>query len=308
MLDFHYSDTWADPAKQWIPDAWKDLSDEQLENKIYEYTRETLLTLQENGITPRFIQPGNEISYGMLWSGYGENPDANKTYTNSSEQSWKRFGILLSSAIKACREVCPDAEIIIHTERVGQVMVLTNFYDRMASLDIDYDIIGLSYYPYFHANMAVLNNVLTTLERHYPDKMIMIVETNFPYAWEVPGTDQKVDYEYSLAGQNEYAEALVNTLLKHDNVNGLFWWWLEYNAYGTSLKNWYNAPLFDSRTGRATPALKTIASYGSDDAGIEGIEDDFRPEDDRWFDLNGRPVANPELPGIYIHNGKKVVK
>ena len=308
MLDFHYSDTWADPAKQWIPDAWKDLSDEQLENKIYEYTKETLLTLQENGITPRFIQPGNEISYGMLWSGYGENPDANKTYTNSSEQSWKRFGILLSSAIKACREVCPDAEIIIHTERVGQVMVLTNFYDRMASLDIDYDIIGLSYYPYFHANMAVLNNVLTTLERHYPDKMIMIVETNFPYAWEVPGTDQKVDYEYSLAGQNEYAEALVNTLLKHDNVNGLFWWWLEYNAYGTSLKNWYNAPLFDSRTGRATPALKTIASYGSDDAGIEGIEDDFRPEDDRWFDLNGRPVANPDLPGLYIHNGKKVVK
>lgn len=71
MLDFHYSDTWADPAKQWIPIEWENMNDEQLCDKIYEYTKESLLTLKEAGVTPAFIQPGNEISYGMLWGKLG---------------------------------------------------------------------------------------------------------------------------------------------------------------------------------------------------------------------------------------------
>lgn len=307
MLDFHYSDTWADPAAQWIPDAWKDLTDEQLKEKIYEYTKETLLTLQENGVTPKFIQPGNEISYGMLWGTYGNDKPGNHVYINSGNASWQRFGDLLKAAISACREICPDSEIIIHTERVAQVNVLTNFYDKMKSLDIDYDIIGLSYYPYFHGNMTVLDNALTTLESKYPEKALMIVETGFPYAWEVPGTNQKVDYEYSTAGQDAFAHALVDTLLAHPNVNGLFWWWLEYNAYGTQLKNWYNAPLFDSRNGKATPALKTIANFGTGHASIESIERDLIEMDGSWFDMNGRKLISPSIPGLYIHNGKKVV-
>lgn len=305
MLDFHYSDTWADPGAQWIPESWKNLTDSQLETKVYDYTKETLEILGENGIVPKFIQPGNEISYGMLWGAYGHDVPGNHVYVNSSEASWQRFGKFLSSAIKACREVCPSSQIIIHTERASQVNVLTNFYDRMKSLDIDYDIIGLSYYPYFHGNMSVLDNALTTLEQSYPEKPIMIVETGFPYAWEVPGTDQKVDYEYSLAGQDAFAHELVDTLLAHPNVDGLFWWWLEYNAYGTQLSGWYNAPLFDSRTGNATPALKTICSFGS--AGVEGIEAENIATDGNWFDIQGRKVVNPTQPGLYIHDGKKIL-
>ena len=306
MLDFHYSDTWADPAAQWIPDAWKDLTDAELKEKIYDYTKETLITLQEYGITPKFIQPGNEISYGMLWGSYGNDIPGNHVYINSNDASWKRFGDLLKSAIKACREISPESEIIIHTERASQVNVLTNFYDRMKSLEIDYDIIGLSYYPYFHGNMSVLNNALTVLEERYPDKPIMIVETGFPYAWEVPGTSEKVDYEYSYAGQDAFAHELVDTLLSHPNVNGLFWWWLEYNAYGTQLKGWYNAPLFDSNNGRATPALKTIASYGTGHAGIESLEADKAFQNELWYDINGRIILSPTSPGLYIYNGKKV--
>lgn len=71
MLDFHYSDTWADPAKQWIPASWSGLDETGLCEKIYEYTRESLMVLDENGVTPDFIQVGNEISYGMLWGPYG---------------------------------------------------------------------------------------------------------------------------------------------------------------------------------------------------------------------------------------------
>lgn len=304
MLDFHYSDTWADPVAQWIPDAWKGLSDEQLVEKIYEYTKETLLTLQQNGITPKFIQPGNEISYGMLWGPYGQDNQANHVFTNSSEASWQRFGDLLRSAIKACREVCPDAEIVIHTERVAQVNVLNNFYKRMQSLDIDYDIIGLSYYPYSHGKMSVLNNALTSLENLFPEKPIMIVETGCPIWWQV-GDDDKQFYPYTLEGQNQFAEELVETLLKHPHVNGLFWWWLEYNPYGTQLKDWYNAPLFDPKTGKATPALKTICKFATGDAGVSAIYEDM--EQGFWYDLQGNRYSAPNHPGIYIHKGEKVI-
>lgn len=71
MLDFHYSDTWADPAAQWTPDAWKNLTEDELVEKIYVYTLETLKTMRAQGVTPDFIQTGNEISYGMLWGEYG---------------------------------------------------------------------------------------------------------------------------------------------------------------------------------------------------------------------------------------------
>lgn len=307
MLDFHYSDTWADPGNQWIPVSWSGLTDEELNNAIYDYTKSTLKTLKENGIEPAFIQPGNEISYGMLWAPYGQDNKNNHIWEGSPEAEWKRFGSFLNSAIKACREECPKAQIIIHTERAAEVNVLTYFYDMMNKMNVDYDIIGLSYYPYFHGKMSVLNNALTTLETEYPDTPIMIVETGFPYAWEVQGSTQKVEYDYSYAGQDAFAHELVDTLLAHKNVNGLFWWWLEYNAYGTQLSGWYNAPLFDSRNGQATPALKTICSFGTGNADIERILDEKSIEDDRWFDINGRQISYPSKSGIYIHKGKKII-
>ena len=107
MLDFHYSDTWADPAKQWTPDAWKNLNDEQLCTKIYEYTKDCLSQMKEAGATPDFIQTGNEISYGMLWGTEGST--ANRCYTNSPAANWTRFINLLKKAGQACREECPNA-------------------------------------------------------------------------------------------------------------------------------------------------------------------------------------------------------
>ena len=309
MLDFHYSDTWADPGAQWIPEAWKDLSDDELIVKVYEYTAETLLTLKENGVIPKFIQPGNEISYGMLWAPYGKDAENNKVWEGSSEESWKRFGDFLASAIKACREVCPDTEIIIHTERVAQVDVLSNFYQQMKTLDIDYDIIGLSYYPSYHGTLSMLNSALTTLETQFADKPVMIVETGFPLYWDIPGKDNyPLEYPISEAGQNKYAEDLVKVLLSHSNVNGLFWWWLDYNPYGASLENWWNAPLFDPYTGKATPALKSLCRFGSGHSALESIEES-QPgnENDRWYDLNGRQIRKPSAPGIYIHNNTKVL-
>ena len=307
MLDFHYSDTWADPAKQWTPKAWEGLTDMELYQKIYDYTKETLQTLAAAGVVPDFIQPGNEISYGMLWGPYGSS-SLKKVHVNS-DSNWSRFHTLLRKAIQACREECPDAKIIIHTERVAQTWYLQQFYGRLRDMKLDYDIIGLSYYPYYHGNMNVLNEALTALESDFPDKQLMIVETGYSYAWEVPGTDKTVDYPYSEAGQDAFAKALVATLLEHPSCTGLFWWWMEYNAYGTSLSGWYNAPLFDSRNGRVLQALYTICSFGTGHdfgTGVGAIGSETEG-DGLWYTIQGLPVLVPTRPGIYIRNGKKVV-
>lgn len=305
MLDFHYSDTWADPAKQWTPEAWKNLSDEQLYDKIYEYTKDCLLSLKAAGVTPAFIQPGNEISYGMLWGAEDAPASSLKKTFMGSDANWQRFATLLRQAIKACREVCPEAKIVLHTERVAQVDVLSNFYDQMKKLDVDYDIIGLSYYPFFHGGMNVLDKALATLQTRYPEKNIMIVETGYSYKWEVPGSthDFSGQWPYSDEGQDAFAKDLVATLEKYDHVDGLFWWWMEYNAYGTSLSGWYNAPLFNSLDGCATSALQTICSFAKNSA-VPTISTPDGKAETICFDLSGRPT-DTSSPSIKIQNGKK---
>ena len=302
LLDFHYSDTWADPAKQWTPAAWAALTDDELFVKIYEYTKETLERLRSEGILPDLIQPGNEISYGMLWGPAGTPEGELKKTFMGNPKNWERLGKLLNNAIGACREVCPEARIIIHTERTASKDEQRNFYDWMETLKVDYDIIGLSYYPYFHGPLSSLEAAIMQLEERYPDKNIMVVETGYSYAWEVPGTSQQVAYEYSEAGQAKFATDLVDMLEEHESVDGLFWWWLEYNAYGTSLGGWYNAPLFDSRTGKATAALKIIASYASDGSGLTLLTED--DTDSPAYDLLGRKIAKPRPGQIYLRGGK----
>ena len=104
MLDFHYSDTWADPAKQWTPKAWETLSDDELYTKIYEYTKETLQKMKDEGVAPEFIQTGNEISYGMLWGKEGSS-NLKKCYMGK-DANWNRFTTLLKSMLRVFVDFC----------------------------------------------------------------------------------------------------------------------------------------------------------------------------------------------------------
>ena len=268
MLDFHYSDTWADPASQWTPASWASLNDSQLQTKIYEYTRDCLQQLNAADASPDFIQTGNEISYGMLWgtkAAVGSN-QTNRCFTTSSTANWNRFINLLKQAGRACREVCPRAKIIIHSERTPKTNVLTDFFDRMKTAQLDYDIIGLSYYPYFHGNLSVLRTALRTLVNKNYGKPIQIVETGYPSQWAVPGTsyDYSGTYPYSVAGQKQFVTDLIALLNEFPQVNGLSWWYAEANAFGCTgdLKSgWYNAGLFDNSTGKALDALYTVGTY-----------------------------------------------
>ena len=268
MLDFHYSDTWADPVAQWTPSAWLSLGDAQLQQKLYEYTRDCLQELVGCGATPDFIQTGNEISYGMLWGAKGSS--ANRCFSTSDQANWNRFFALLRKAEQACREVCPQAKIIIHSERAARPNVLIDYFNRMQTAKIDYDVIGLSYYPYFHGDMQVLETAIKQLVARNYGKDIQVVEMGYPSKWEVNGTtfDYRSVYPYSNEGQRRFLADLIDMLQKYPQVNGLSWWYAEANAKGCRgdlATDWYNAGLFDNSTGRALPALYELKSYTDGD-------------------------------------------
>ena len=223
--------------------------------------KESLQHLVEAGATPDFIQPGNEISYGILWGKTPIRVFTQKTFIGKSA-NWDRFGKLLRQAIKACREVCPAAKIVIHTERVAQHAVLASFYDKMKSLGVGVRISSawlLSILPWQHG--CTPEKALAELEKKFAGKEIMVVETGYPYKWEVPGTTHDVtkDYPYTEAGQDKYVADLVKTLHEYPDVDGLFWWWLEYNAYGAGLSNWYNAPSSTARQ-ESDPQLSPLSA------------------------------------------------
>ena len=333
MLDFHYSDTWADPGKQWTPDSWKTLNDADLATKLYEYTKDCLTQMVAAGATPDLIQTGNEISYGMLWgtkAAVGSN-NTNRCYTNSPTANWTRFFNLLKKAGQACREVCPNAKIILHSERAATTSILTDYFDRMKSNGIDYDIIGLSYYPFHHGDLATLETALNTIESKNYGKDIMIVETGYYYAWQPAkkstANPDGIEFDYSAtypitpAGQQAFTKALVTLLNKHQQVKGLYWWWMEacengldWNTKRVS-EGWYNASLFnDSNTsdvgypaGKVMPAISELKAFLSS-TGITTMNRDPLTLNQSWYSLDGRRLpGKPTVKGIYVHNARKVV-
>ena len=312
LLDFHYSDSWADPSKQWTPKAWLGLSDGELAQKVYDYTKDCLQQLVAAGAAPDLIQTGNEISYGMLWGAQGTN--ANRCY-NGNAANWPRFTNLLKQAGKACREVCPYAKIILHTERIANTGALTNFYQQMLSANVDYDIIGTSYYSYYHGNLNTLNASLTQLENQFPDKQIMIVEAGYFYNWQptisAPGVDLSSTYPISEAGQQAFAKALIQTLQKHSHVTGLFWWWMEANEYGHTgsaqvTKDWYNASLWNDQTGKVTPAFYELNAFLGDEAHVASPVA-HESSSAQWFTPDGKRVSAPNRRGLYIQNHRKFI-
>ncbi len=261
MLDFHYSDTWADPNKQITPRRWERLTPAQLQDSVYVYTRHALQALCNAGIEPDFIQVGNEITFGILWPTGRVKPDDDK--------NWDLFSSLLNAGIRACREIYPQTKIISHTEHAQSWAYTKDFYDRMDRFGVDYDIIGLSYYPMWHGTIPHLGTVLDSLQADF-HKPVMIVETAFYYShdndvWEKNANHYADLYPISAEGQRIFTEELITELNKHPNVTGLFWWFPEENGKNnTIIKSWINRGLFDNRTGKVLPAMKELSKFSTD--------------------------------------------
>lgn len=253
MLDFHYSDTWADPAKQFMPKRWEQTDVQSLPDSVYEYTRQCLQQMVAEGCTPDMIQVGNEITNGMMWPVGRVDPSGSANFDVLTQ--------LLKSGVKACREICPQARLIIHTEKAGKWLLTKNFYEQMKRYGVDYDIIGLSYYPMWHDRLPVLHNTLDSLAVLFPEKEVMIVETAAYYSHENDKWSKSPDqyseyYPITIAGQLQFTRELMAELRRHKNVTGAFWWFPEENESGTQVTNyWVNRGLFDNRTGRALPSF-----------------------------------------------------
>ncbi len=256
LLDFHYSDYWADPSKQTIPHLWEDASPAALPDSVYRYTHRTLQAFRQAGVVPDAIQVGNEISFGMLWPVGRVDP--------LQDDNWDVLGQLLSQGCKACREVCPKAKIVIHTERAGDWEVTQAYYEHLRRSRLDYDVIGLSYYPMWHKSIPNLGQTLNNLANQYADKEVMIVEAAAYYShdndkWATSPDQYAEYYPISPEGQAQFTKELMAELQRHPNVTGVFWWFPEENACGNDIiPCWINRGLFDNHTGNALPAMNAF--------------------------------------------------
>ena len=140
LLDFHYSDFWADPGKQRKPKAWVGYNAEQLEQAVYDFTKENMRKFIAEGVRPDMVQVGNELSNGLLWP-EGQVPN----YDNIA-----RF---VSAGIRAVRETSPETKIMIHLDNGGNNALYREWFDNYTKRGEDFDIIGLSYYPFWHGNL-----------------------------------------------------------------------------------------------------------------------------------------------------------
>ena len=323
MLDIHYSDTWADPGQQIMPNLWNIYSWNP-DQSVYIYTKDVLEQLVATGATPDFIQTGNEISFGMLWGSilegkyeeweeYGGRLEATADWKDYTDKHWDNFTNMLKAASKACREVCPEAKIILHTEQCANNPTLdVAFFNHIKEHEVEFDIIGTSYYPYYKGPVSNLDKGLKELESNFPDKQIMVVETGCGYHYEV-GDKDKQYYPLTYEGQRQFTEELITMLNKHPNVNGLFWWFPEANEYGLDwatqrvTDGWYNASLFDNETGHALPALYELKIFNGGSTGFKTIKAG-RQNEDAWYTLDGKKLNGiPDINGLYINNGQKLI-
>ncbi|WP_303311598.1 glycosyl hydrolase 53 family protein [Hymenobacter sp. BT730] len=167
LLDFHYSDNWADPQKQFKPLAWKDLQGAQLEQAVHDYTRDVLLGLKAQGTPPDMVQIGNEINHGMIW------PDGD-IHQADSVAKLDNLARLLKAGVAAVHEATPKSLVMMHIALGGQNVESVYWLDNMFSRGVTCDVIGQSYYPKWHRTLPDLKQNLTDLARRYPQDIVVV--------------------------------------------------------------------------------------------------------------------------------------
>lgn len=260
MLNIHYSDTWSDPAHQTKPAAWADLSFEALTRAVHDYTVEVVSAFTEQGTPPAIVQVGNEISSGLLWED-GRVRD---------ETGWPNLIALLQAASDGVRSAAPDAQVMIHLDAGGDPAVTRWFFDHLGD-SVDFDLIGLSFYPWWHGELTDLAAHLNLLAERY-GKPMMVVETAYP--WTLGWADDThnlvglsgqlhAGFPATPAGQVAYLQALIAIIAATPDGLGLGLMYWEPAAIsppsdGSALEN---LALFDF-DGRSLAGWLTLAGCG----------------------------------------------
>ena len=176
LVDFHYSDFWADPGKQMVPRAWKDMAIEEKTEAVYTFTRDCLTQLKEAGADVAMVQTGNETNGAMC-----------------GEKIWFNIQYLMQAGARATREVYPEALVALHFANPEKADSYATYAKKMDYYQVDYDVFATSYYPYWHGTLDNLSAVLTDIANTY-GKKVMVIETSYAY------TDQDSDFSGNTIG------------------------------------------------------------------------------------------------------------
>jgi arabinogalactan endo-1,4-beta-galactosidase len=262
LVDFHYSDNWADPGKQIKPAAWKEYDFEQLKQALYDHTFDVCSNLVAQGTPPDVVQIGNEINAGMLW------PDGH-TYDPPNWDNLAQLLIAGHDAVKACS---PETQVMLHIAEGGDNDVARWWFDNITRKEVPFDVVGISYYPYWHGSLAELQYNLNDISARY-DKDVIVVETAYAFTEQdndgfanIANDELKVpQYLYTPEGQRDMLRNVISVVRAVDNGRGIgvFYWdatWIAVEGNGWDNTNpaegnaWENQALFDFE-GKALPAL-----------------------------------------------------
>jgi arabinogalactan endo-1,4-beta-galactosidase len=224
LLDYHYSDSWADPGKQYPPAAWSGKSHEELVQAVTDYTRDTIAAMRDAGVLPDMVQIGNEITPGMLW------PDGRLDRTKP-DSNWQNFSDLLKAGVKGVElghGDLPMPKICIHIDRGADVRTTRNFFEKCNQYGVPYDVVGESYYPFWHGSLLDLRDTLDYVALGL-NKDVIVAE--IAYNWRpTPGNDgygnRPAPFPESPEGQRDFLDAANRIVMETPNNHGkgLFWW------------------------------------------------------------------------------------
>lgn len=284
LLDFHYSDFWADPGKQYKPKDWRTLDAAGLEEAVYGFTKESLGRFAAAGLIPDMVQVGNEITNGLLW------PDGRKP-------EWENIVRFVNAGIRAVRDTDRNIQVMIHLDSGHNGEMHRDWFDNYLSHGgLDFDVIGLSYYPVWNGPLKGLIDNMAALASRY-GKGVAVAEVSQSFSTEDYAEHEKLsaserkgaaakkeltdrlEFAPTAEGQAKFMRAFMQGIRDIPDGQGLgfFYWepgWIPVKgsgwAYGPALtyiedkgpcgNEWANQVLFDY-DGNALPALKEIRDF-----------------------------------------------
>lgn len=295
LLDLHYSDFWADPGKQVKPKAWKDMDADALEQAVYDYTVSVMNVCRDNDCMPDMVQCGNELTNGMLWP-EGQIFCENDENFKGRVPEYDNLARFISAGIRGVKSVNNNTLIMIHLDNGGNNELYRRWFDNYIKRGEDFDIIGLSYYPFWHGTLDELSANMQDIARRYGKKLI-IAEVSMGHTMQDYKEYEKLDdserkgmatrqeladkikYPMTKEGQAAFIEDIMDRLCNvPDGLGAGFFYWepawlpvpgsgwatqaaLEYTGEaGPGGNEWANQALFDY-DGNALPALKAIRDY-----------------------------------------------
>ena len=284
LIDFHYSDFWADPGKQWAPKAWEKDSAKQVEKDVYDYTKKVLGDFKAAGELPEMVQVGNEITNGMIWP-LGKLPSADNGKTLAS---------FVASGLRAVHDTDAGIKTMIHIDKGGDNAASRTFYDQLINTNgvKDFDVIGLSYYPFWHGNMHQMQANINDLAARY-GKDVVIVETAFGYTNEnFDDTKNPYDaqaervggFRSTVQGQATGLRTVMQSLANVPGGKGIgmFYWEPDWyavpgaGAFKDQGDEWDNLVMFDN-SGKALESWKVFTDVS--DQSLPTIAPKFKEAD-----------------------------